>query len=386
MTFWIQHGYGKADKIARLVAAGLVTGGVLLSPADEERGALSATVQGLRQSGTRCLVDPQFYVHSIQGAQARCHESNGLEFGEVSWFVSPREMEHHVSATVALSRDLGLTEYIAPAPYLTSFNDVWAPITLQYSRAFVDAAGARDTFVSVVAEDAAFADWDATARWLDALTTLDCHGIYLVVGHAGRTYPFAWEPDRLANVLRVVYALAELNEYAVIWGYADVVGLAGLAAGAGGIATGWYHSLRMWTPQKWIPQTGGRQANPRVFLSPLLSPLEAIGEATSAARSSLGPDAFSDGALLTRFREGDPAWGVTDAWYQHMEALARIVRTVRAEDSILDRVAVVDGQLEVAEGLLARLAAAGVAVAPGHRTRIDVLRRGLAMFANQERI
>ncbi|MDQ3573618.1 MAG: hypothetical protein M3404_01650 [Actinomycetota bacterium] len=386
MTFWIQHGYGKGDKVSRLVDTGLVTGGVILSPGDEERGALSSTVQGLGDRSVRVLVDPQFYVHSIQGGQARCHESNGLDFGEVSWFVSPREMEQHVDAVLELSRSLGLTEHIAPAPYLASFNDVWAPISLQYSRAFVDAADAEEAFVSVVAEDAAFGDWDATAQWLDALTTLDCHGVYLLIGHRGRTYPFPWESDRLANVLRVIYALGELNEYEVVWGYADIAGLAGLAAGAGGIATGWYHSLRLWTPQKWIPQTGGRQANPRVFLSPLLSPLEAVGEATSAARSALGPEVFSDGALLRRFRQGDPAWGVTDAWYQHMEALASAATAVNGEDAVQDRVAVVDELLVGADTLLTRLDAAGVAVSPTHHTRINALRRGLAVFVDQERL
>lgn len=386
MTFWIQHGYGKGDKMKRLIDAGLVTGGVILSPADEDSGSLSTTVQALRNSDVRCLVDPQFYAHSIQGAQARCHDSNGLEFGEVSWFVSPRDIETHVEAIQELNRSLAMPDHIAPAPYLASFNDVWTPISLQYSRAFVDAAEDERTFVSVVAEDAAFGDWEATARWLDALTTLDCHGVYLVVGHPGRTYPFAWEPDRLANVLRVIYALAELNEYEVVWGYADVAGLAGLAAGAAGIATGWYHSLRMWTPQKWMPQTGGRQANPRIFVSPLLSPLEAVGEATSAANSTVAQEVFPDPSLLQRFRQGDPAWGITEAWYQHMEALATVATAIDGEDAAQDRAATVDRLLEAADGLIARLDNAGVAISPAHRTRVNALRRGLAMFVDQERL
>lgn len=382
MSFWVQHGYGKGDKISDLVDTGLVTGGVLLSPADEEAVALAATAAALNDLQVRRLLDPQFYVYSVQGASARCHHSNGLDFGEVTWFVTPRDIESHVEAIVRVNDALEVPQMIAPAPYLTSFNDVWAPVSLQYARAFAEATD-RDVFISVVAEDSAFADWDATTRWLDALTTIDAHGIYVVVSHSGRTYPFAWEFDRLANVLRVIYALSELNEYEVIWGYADIAGLLGLAAGAEGFATGWYHSLRMWTPQKWIPQRGGRQANPRVFCPTLLSPLEAVGEAASAARSSLGSEVFPNPQMLRRFR-GEPNWGITAAWYQHMDALATVATHLDRSDDVSERVVTADELLSDALDLMTRLDEEGVALAPSHQTRVHAMRRALRLFAEAE--
>lgn len=382
MTFWVQHGYGKGNKISDLVDTGLVTGGVLLSPGDEEAGALTATATALDDSGVRRLLDPQFYVYSIQGAAARCHNAHGLDFGEVTWFVTPRDIQNHVEAILRVNDELGFREPIAPAPYLASFNDVWAPVSLQYARAFVEGTD-RDVFVSVVAEDSAFADWDATTRWLDALTTIDAHGIYVVVSHAARTYPFAWETDRLTNVLRVIYALSELNDYEVIWGYADIAGLLGLAVGAEGFATGWYHSLRMWTPQKWVPQRGGRQANPRVFCPTLLSPLEAVGEATSAARSSFAGEIFPDPQMLRRFR-GDPNWGITAAWYQHMEALAAAATPFNGPDDVRETVAMAEDLLADALDLMARLDEEGVALAPSHQTRVDAMRRALELFTEAE--
>lgn len=382
MSFWIQHGYGKGEKIADLIATNLVTGGVVLSPADEEPGPLGATCRALDDWAVRRLLDPQFYVYSVQGASARCHDSHGLEFDELSWFVTPRDIERHVDAILRVNQGLAFSDIIAPAPYLSSFNDVWAPVSLQYARAVVEATDSN-VFISVVAEDAAFADWDATTRWLDALTTLDAHGVYLIVSHAGRSYPFAWEADRLTNVLRAIYALSELNEYEVIWGYADVAGLLGISAGADGFASGWYHSLRMWTPQKWIPQRGGRQANPRVFSSSLLSPLEAVGEATSAARSSLGEEVFRDTQMLRRFR-GDPNWGITAAWYQHMEALASVATELEDLEDLQDKVEVVTERVRDALDLMNRLDRQGVAVAPSHQTRLEVMRRALAAFADAE--
>jgi len=385
MTFWIQHGYGKGDKIARLVETGLVSGGVLLSPGDEEPGSLAATARTSVDANVRQLIDPQLYVHSIAGAFARGHESHEIDFGEVSWFLSPTDISHHVEAILRMNRAFNMTEYIAPAPYLATFNDVWTPISLQYSRAFVEASD-RPTFISVIAEDFAFADWDSTSRWLDALTTIDAHGIYLIVGHTGRNYPFAWEPDRLANVLRVIYALSELNEYEVVWAYSDIAGLAGLSVGAEGFATGWYHSLRMWKQDKWIPQPGGHAANPRVFLPSLLSPLVAMGEAQSVARTPLGPEVFGDTQLLSRFRQDDPSWGLTDAWNQHMFALATVATEFDSNASIATRTGEFDRVVTEALSLLDRLERAGVASLTTHRSRLTALQRGVSKFAADERI
>lgn len=383
MTYWVQHGYGKGDKIADMVRSGLISGGVILSPADEERGALTATARSLSDQGVRCLVDPQFYVHSIQGGTARCHESNSIEFGELTWFLSPREIESHVEAILRLNTQLGLSEHIAPSPYLAAFNDVWAPIALQYSRAFLEASEGS-SFISLVAEDVAFADWQATTDWLDAVTTLDAHGIYLIVSHAGRTYPFAWEPDRLANVLRVIYALSEVNEYEVVWGYADLAGLAGVAAGADGAATGWFHSLRMWTPQKWLPSTGGRQATPRVLALPLLSPLEATSEAASAARSSLGDEIFRAADLRRHFASPNAVWGLTDAWAQHMAALSTALGDVARQGGISDSTRFLRGWITDALDLLARLGEVGAAVGPSHATRLEAMDRALELFSTAE--
>ena len=80
------------------------------------------------------------------------------------------------------------------------------------------------------------ADWDRIA-WLDVLTTLDVAGFYLVVGRRKAVYPpMPWERGNLFNLLRTIFTLSVVNEYEVVWGFADVDGLMGLAAGADAIA------------------------------------------------------------------------------------------------------------------------------------------------------
>jgi hypothetical protein len=327
-------------------------------------------------------MDPQLYIHTIRGSVARCHESHGLEFGELSWFMAPSEIEAQVRSVRDANVEMGTPAVIAPSPYQATFGDVWTPISLQYGRAMLQETD-QPVYLSLIAEDAAFADWDQTQAYLDALTTLDAAGVYLVVGHSGRTYPFTWEADRLANVLRVIHILAEYNRYDIVWGYADLAGLAGLAAGASGAATGWYHSLRMWSPSKWIPQTGGRQANPRFFVRNLLSPLDAAGEAVSVARTNLGGQVFSDDGMQDHFSH-DLAWGIADSWIQHMMSIAELFAELNVATEVSDRVNAVLDLVSEALALLGGTEEAGAALSPSHRSRLESLRDGLRLFAEAE--
>jgi len=381
MNYWAQHGYGKSDKLQAVAEKGLLTG-VILSPADEPKESLRATGEQLRSLDVQTMIDPQLYVHSIRGGTARCHESHGLDFGELSWFMTPSEIEGHVRAVRDANAAVGTSAIIAPSPYQASFGDVWTPLSLQYGSTMLQETD-QPVYLSIIAEDVAFADWGQTQDYLDALTTLDVAGVYLVVGHSGRSYPFTWEAARLANTLRAIYILTEYNRYEVIWGYADIAGLAGLAAGASGAATGWYHSLRMWSTGKWIPQSGGRQANPRFFVRNLLSPLEASGEAVSVARTALATEVFSSDEERDRFRRELP-WGIADSWKQHMTSVAGVFSDLDASADASNRVAVVLDEISDALALLGQVEAAGAALSPSHRSRLQALSEGLALFAEAE--
>lgn len=381
MTFWAQHGYGKGSKLDDLASTGRLSG-VLLSPGDESADNLRATYSALSAAGVDALIDPQLYVHTIQDAVARCHEEHGIDFDGISWFVSPAEIEAQVEAILAANRAVGTEAIIAPAPYQASFGDVWTPISLQYGRATLEATD-KPVYLSLVAEEVAFADWSQTERYLDALTTLDAHGIYLIVGTSGKTYPFSWDPARLANVLRVVHTLAEFNQYEVIWGYSDVAGLAGLAAGATSLASGWYHSLRMWSPQKWIPKTGGRSANPRFLAAPLLSPVEAAGEGGNIVRSGFAGRVVPD-RNDRRILRTEGAFGIADAWLQHLIELSLLATIAATPSTPSDRIDQLGSDLRSAIDLLDELDNAGVVVSPTHRTRLVAIHQGIETFRRAE--
>ena len=381
MTFWIQHGYGKAEKIETVSDKGLLTG-VVLSPADEEPATLRLTATMIGQRKHQLLLDPQLYIHTISGAIGRCHDSHKLDFDSISWLVPPEDIGRQVQIIIDLNDELGIEHIIAPAPYQVSFNDVWSLLSLQYARATIDATD-KPVYASLIAEETAFADWDQTLQYLDALTTLDVDGIYLIVGTSSRSYPFVWDAQRLTNVLRVIYTLSELNQYKIMWAYSDIAGLLGLMAGASAATTGWYYSLRYWSTAKWIPQGGGRQPNPRIFVEPILSVLTRDDEAYNIAQTHHSTRVFPDSTDRNGIRHGTP-WGISDSWDQHLVSIAQLYQTLDLSLNVSERIEFVMTQLHDALDLITDIEASGVAIDVAHKGRLEAFVKAIDTFADIE--
>lgn len=384
MTFWIQHGYGKGDKITRLASSDAAPAGVILSPSSESDTQLPSTSQLCDQAGLRVLLDPETYVYSIDGADGKKHDHHGLDVGAIHWSDAPRRMQAVVESVLAVNETFNTHAVISPTPFQSSLADGWASMSLQLARATLDSA-TKPVFASVVADASAFADWRAVEDWLDAFTTLDVAGVYLITAWEGSSYPNIWDQDVLCNIFRALHRLSVLNGYEVLWGYSDIAGIAGLGAGADGAAAGWYLSLRHWTRDKWIPRDGGRQSAPRVMSAPLMSPLLAMGEADVASGSRIGPNLYPDASVRQALARN--SWGVTDAWYQHLEVLAEMAAAIEEHSArVGDRMELVLGWMEAAEDWLVQLEDMGVAVQAVHRSRLGVLRHALLRCAQEERI
>ena len=330
MTFYAQHGYGKADKLNVLAGNGAIAG-VILSPADEETDGLRRATGAMARHGVETVLDPQTYVYTIPNAVGRCHENLHLDFGPLSWAsLTPAHIQAQVEAVLEANARVGTTgPVIAPAPRQTSLNDLWLPLALQYARTMADRAGGSKVLASVVLEEGGLGDWDAIERWLDVATTLDVLGFYIIIGRRS-AYPSAWDRGPLSNLLRLVYRLQVLNEYRVILGYTDFTGVAATAMGASAVASGWNYRQRQFLSERWIPQSGGQAPVPRVTSEALLSPLYAQGEMESAARSALGAQILGDPGLRQRIAFQAASWRNAEAVLQHLEALGGCVREVEA--------------------------------------------------------
>lgn len=385
MTLWIQHGYGKGDKLDALATHSGV-GGVVLSPADEQPTTLEETATDTSSYGWVVSVDPQTYVRNIPQGSGRLHEDNGLPVARLTWGLSPSEISDVVEATLELNSRLGTDVVLSPAPVQQSFGDVWAPVSLQFARATHDLAD-KPVYASVVVHEAGFSTWPEVELWLDELTRLDVEGVYLVVARSQRDYPPTWLPETLSNILRVIYRLGVTNRYEVTWGYSDLAGLLGIAAGADAACAGWFYTLRSFATSKWQPSSGGSQPIPRVLADGLLAPLEAPSEATQAVSSSIASRVITSEAVRTRIANEPQGWGQTDAWQQHMETLASAVEDLEefapgsseALDYLIDRIGRARNDVRTLVG-------EGVALDPSHATSLENYQRALELLRTAEGI
>ncbi|MEX0834067.1 MAG: hypothetical protein WD276_09405 [Actinomycetota bacterium] len=385
MTLWVQHGYGKGQKIAELLSSGSI-GGVILSPADEDVSALSSTTESLVAQAVPVLIDPQTYVWSIPGGSARHHDSHGLEVPGFHWSIPASDTQAVVEAVLQVNRNLGVSAILSPTCIQRGIEDPWTPLALQLARTTIELKEKDETIlVSLVLDEAALSNWEPIENWLDILTTLSADGFYIAVSRTA-SYPATWEPSRLQNLLRVVYRLSVVNEYRVVLGYSDIDGLASLSAGAEAIASGWYYTLRAFSESKWGPSSFGRQANPRVLLATLLSPVVADHEGQDIAASSMSTAVIPDDALRARLA-GTTTWGTADAWGQHLSELRALADEIEASGtSTPERAQHLLTRIDSARGHLQQLRDSGLVLDASYTSFLNSMQSAVAGFLMEENL
>lgn len=383
--FYIQHGYGKSNKIEMVNVSGTVAG-VILSPTHEDIGALTNTVGLCRDLGLRVMLDPQSYIYSTrpQGA-ARHHATHGIELTSMQWSASAATVGQHLAAVQSANRDISVeSPLIASAPFNQNLTDYWIPASLQYARTATDLWQDTTVFATVAVSQTALSDWNQVVDWLDALTTLDVAGFYLVVDRGSQPYPPGpWDPRILANILRAIHTLTCINEYELVWGYADVDGILGIAAGATGVASGWSYGLRQFNVSRYSEdRTGGATPVPRLYLDRIFADVR-NNEATDIFQNSVGrellspvlPDEFPDGIFesLTNPR----------AQVQHLVELSLAVNDVAVSGNIEQRVALVEERVGIGIEILNRLSQTGLTLDPRYLSRLASYREALALFREE---
>lgn len=383
---YIQHGYGKSNKIQR-VADEARLAGVILSPAHEDMHKLAATADDCRSRGLEVLLDPQSYIYSLspQGF-ARKHAAHQIEFSDLHWSQTADTLNGHVDAVLVANQNIGNKDgwLVAPAPHQANLTDYWMPAALQYGRTSAKKWGSAQTIATIVIDENVLRSWDDLQRWLDPLTTLDVAGFYLLVNRKGYVYPgSAWDADALANLLRVIYTLTEINDYKVIWGYSDIEGLLGLAAGASAIASGWSQGLRFFSTAKWNETQRGSAANPRVYLPRLWTPVR-DNEAEDLLATAAGRAAFMP-RLAQRFDDrGFGSWDLPEAQVHHLSTLARVAERISSIEVGGPRLDTVSDSLHAAIARLDNIAKAGLTLERRHATRVKSYRDAIDVFRKSE--
>jgi hypothetical protein len=362
MSFWIQHGHGKADKLDRLATEGAA--GVILSANAESRESLAATVRAIRARDMNVMLDPQTYIYSVHDTQARNHPSHGLAFKFIDVGADPIEMEAQAQAVLEANVEVGLSALaIGPTVLQRDLDGPWSTMALQYGRVFVrhaHAHGIRPYMAVAVTEDA-LSDWGAARSWLNRVTAIDAEGIYLSVDrNATVGYPSVWQADALTNLLSICYRLARTNYIPLIVGYSDIDSLGVIAAGATAMASGWHYGQRYLRVTNFIPRGGGSVPVPKFTMRRLLSVVRANGEADLIARDPNLFESFADTSERADALSGLRT--VSQAQLQHLSTLCRLVLSLESHtvasrpkeyESLLSHALRLTGPL-VRSGLLAR--------------------------------
>ena len=376
--FYIQHGYGKSNKIDDVVARGSVHG-VILSPGHEDTPTLESSAAAYAAAGLDVLVDPQSYIYSTRPkGTLRFHARNGVDLSKMSWAGSATSVLADISKVEELGLRLGLNaRMIAPSPYHASFGDYWMPTALQYARTAASEWRSRDVLATIAISQDALADWAIVEEWLDAATTLDVAGFYLVVSRSDTSYPpVPWNPRLLANLLRVIHTLSVVNGFEVIWGYADVDGLLGLAVGANGMAAGWSYSLRQFSIDRYFTERGGgAQPIPRILVRELLSAMRTTEIADILELAPTGE--FT--TLATAMPSSVTSLSNPDAQVRHLVELSVLASSI-ADLRLPERFDAVRNGVEDAISKFERLAELNISVDGRYVSRLRSYSEALSLF------
>ncbi|MCF4119874.1 hypothetical protein L1785_02675 [Antribacter sp. KLBMP9083] len=383
--FYIQHGYGKSTKIWECIRDGAISG-VILSPGHEDVATLIDTARTVSMTGTRVLIDPQSYIYSTnpQG-QLRHHEAQGLRFSNLHWALTASDLASIVGDVRSINERSGVPgPWIAPAPFHRSLVDYWVPLSVQLART-AQQEWVSGAIATLAIDESTLSDWDRVADWLDALTTLDVQGFYVIVSRRLPSYPpLPWENLALTNLLRLIYTLAVVNEYQLYWGYADVDGLLGIAAGATAVAAGWTYGLRQFGVERYSEQrAGGAPAVPRVYAPGLLSDLRYNEAGDIYNRTQLREQVFAQ-PILAEFENRDFS-SLTNPQAQvlHLVGLSRDVFALGSITSTSERLDALQARLQHARRTFEMLASAGLALDPRHRARIESYELAVSAFRRE---
>lgn len=278
MKLFAQQGYGKGDKI-NTGLEGEFLDGIILSPRDEKPAKIRSFIKEIQTEypDTELLFDPQFYYALYIDSTSKNLDECSYYPGNItlSSLRSFRRLHDYALATLEYQEQLGLNKLVSPNILVPNFSDRQAQIALSLAEesAIIAKEKGFSLYVSLVFSESALNETRNVNDFLNELSTLDVAGYYITIDRKTPDYNQDFESETsLVNLLTFIYSLSEINEYKVIMGYSDIIGLLYTAVGASGFGTGWYNSSRKFTVQQRIlPSTGGRLPRERYTSIPLLN-------------------------------------------------------------------------------------------------------------------
>tara|TARA_R110002073_G_scaffold96276_2_gene222587 strand:+ start:9393 stop:10583 length:1191 start_codon:yes stop_codon:yes gene_type:complete len=279
MSLYLQHGYGKSTRITDAFTDGS-TSSVIFSPRNEKKDNLNAYIAELRSTGTFTLMmDPQFHI-CTQTPPKDSYLPKDYGYYQPGLtahnFTKAAKIQGYAADTLNFQHAMDLDRLLSPTVILSTFSDRWTQIAFQLSEASVahhaSMSSPKPLMLSFVICETALDSRTEVDQFLDELTTYDVDGFYICIVRDEATYTQHFDADRLAHLMYATYVLGELNNFEVVFGYSDYLGLPLRAAGASAFSSGWSQSLRQCHANTFIKvDRMGRRPLVRYSSSPLLN-------------------------------------------------------------------------------------------------------------------
>lgn len=388
MTLLAQHGWGKSNKIKTALGDHSI-GGLIVSPRDETPENATSLIKSIASDypdSTR-LFDPLFHAGLVTPANDGKLPDYDYYRPNLTYrdFIGAGKFAGYASDVLGFQYKLDVSAIVSPTIELVNFGDSSAQIALQLADASVEHHGKnsedRPLLLSFLINENALESQDNLDAFLDAITTMNADGFYLIMSRANSTHNALIKPERLAALMYMVYILRVVNQFDVFCGYSDLVGLPLHAAGATATACGWYGTLRRFTFNRFRPSKGGRTPRPRYLSTPVLESI-LISELDQVFQAGIIDQFLSGTPYDNDFQTKSPysvAWSNETAALHHWAALAN--RITKIESMVVDdALATVSDWIDTGETIRRDAELLGVQFESPSGDHLDMWRRAISQF------
>jgi hypothetical protein len=362
VSIYIQMGYGKGDKVDKAIQNKSISG-VVLSPRDEKKDALEASVLNLKAlyKDVDILFDPQLYYSTYADAVCKNLSSYTYFPGIINLsFFKFRNINQVITDCLNYQSQLKLDTLVSPNIIINNFSSRDAQIALSFADESVQVAKQlnKSIYISLLFNESALNETANLNTFLNELTTFDVKGFYITVIRNQSQYDQIFESSlQIKNLMGMLYSLREINEYDVVMGYTDVLGVLLMPFNITGIATGWHNSSKKFTvKQKILPSTGGRLPRERytsvkllnsIYLSEIDSIAEQFGTNSKEFNTILSGTSHDHLLKLSGVPSGN--WNRSLSHLQHWEAINTLNTELNKFNDISKKLDLLEEKIDYAQ-------------------------------------
>lgn len=345
MSLYAQIGYGKGQKVEKGIIDKSISG-IILSPKDETPQRMKDFIMNISKDSpnVEILFDPQFYVGAFTGevSEGKLEQypyyTPGLTRSNLS---IPKNIKLYASNTIEFQRELNLKKLVSPTIFFDDFSSKESQIAVSIAYESIDLTDSpKELIVNLCINENAFRSYEKMNEFLDIISLLDVRGFYIIVDRSNPTPKNSHiESTILTNLMTFCYSLSKLNEYEVILGYTDMLGVPLMTTGITAIASGWHNRLKMFTASSYQVSTGGRRPRKRytseslmnsILINPELSAIYSTGKITDVLSNTK-----YDSLLIPNYN--DTGWSDEASCLHNWFVLNKLITDVKNESNLTMR-------------------------------------------------